>query len=86
MKPALPAILIIACVSSACSVLHGNNEPTIASLGKRPVKLEDTRVASSEVQAISAYRAFLDTGDESDARPQAMRRIADLNLEKEEDP
>ena len=86
MNPALPVILMIACVSSACSVLHGDNAPTIASLGKRPVKLEDTPVSSSEVQAISAYRAFLDTGDESDSRPRAMRRIADLNLEKEELP
>ena len=86
MKPALPAIMIIAALSSACSVLHGDNAATIASLGKRPVKLEDTPVASSEVQAISAYRSFLDSGDESDSRPHAMRRIADLNLEKEELP
>jgi tetratricopeptide (TPR) repeat protein len=71
---------------SGCSMLHGDNAPTIASLGKRPVKLQDTPVSSSEVQAISAYRSFLNTGDESDSRPQAMRRIADLNLEKEELP
>jgi len=86
MKPVLPVILLITSVSSACSILHGDNAPTIASLGKRPVKLADTPVSSSEVQAISAYREFLDTGDESDSRPQAMRRIADLNLEKEELP
>jgi len=86
MKPALPVIVMIAALLSACSVLHGDNEATIASLGKRPVKIEDVPVASSEVQAISAYRSFLDSGDESDARPQAMRRIADLNLEKEELP
>ena len=86
MKPVLPVILMITCASSACSILHGDNAPTIASLGKHPVKLEDTGVTSSEVQAISAYREFLDTGDESDSRPQAMRRIADLNLEKEELP
>ena len=75
MKRTLPAILMIACVCSACSVLHGDNAPTIASLGKHPVKLNDTPVYSSEVQAISAYRSFLDSGDESDSRPQAMRRI-----------
>ncbi len=86
MKPVLPAILIMAALSSACSVLHGDNEPTIASLGKRPVTLEDTPVSASEVQAITAYRSFLDSGDGSDSRPHAMRRIADLNLEKEEVP
>ena len=86
MKSVVPAIMILAALSSACSVLHGDNEPTIASLGKRPVKFEDTTVSASEVQAISAYRSFLDSGDESDSRPHAMRRIADLNLEKEELP
>jgi len=86
VKSVVPAIMILAALSSACSVLHGDNEPTIASLGKRPVKFEDTTVSASEVQAISAYRSFLDSGDESDSRPHAMRRIADLNLEKEELP
>jgi len=86
VKPVLPVMVMMAALSSACSVLHGDNEPTIASLGKRPVKLEDTPVSASEVQAISAYRSFLDSGDESDSRPHAMRRIADLNLEKEELP
>jgi len=86
VKSTLPAIIIIACATSACAVLHGDNAPTIASLGQRPVKLEDTPLSPSEVQAITAYRSFLDTGDESDSRPQAMRRIADLNLEKEELP
>jgi len=86
VKSVVPAIMILAALSSACSVLHGDNEPTIASLGKRPVKFEDTSVSASEVQAISAYRSFLDSGDESDSRPHAMRRIADLNLEKEELP
>jgi len=86
MKYTWPAILLVAAACSACSVLRGDDAPTIASLGKRPVKIEDTPVSSSEVQAISAYRSFLDTGAESDSRPQAMRRIADLNLEKEELP
>jgi tetratricopeptide (TPR) repeat protein len=86
MKRSWPVILLIVAACSACSVLHGDNAPTIASLGKRPVKLDDTPLSSSEVQAISAYRSFLDTGDDSDSRPQAMRRIADLNLEREEMP
>jgi tetratricopeptide (TPR) repeat protein len=86
VKPVLPVIVMMAALSSACSVLHGDNEPTIASLGKRPVKLEDTPVSASDAQAISAYRSFLDNDDESDSRPHAMRRIADLNLEKDELP
>ena len=77
---------LLAVMSCSCSILHDDNAATIASLGKRPVKLQDTAIKSSEARAMSAYRSFLDIGDESDARPQAMRRLADLNLEAEEYP
>jgi TolA-binding protein len=72
---------MLALVSNACSLLHGDNEPTIASLGRDPVRLEDTSIEPSEAQAISAYRQYLETPDESEARPEAMRRVADLTLE-----
>ena len=76
---ALTAVLL-----SGCSILGGgDNAPTIGDLGKRPVKLEDTPITSTEQQAMNAYRDFLATRDESDARPHAMRRLADINLEAE---
>ena len=86
MKALLPAIIITLLSSSGCAMLGGDNQPTIADLGKRPVKLEDVPIAASESQAITAYRDYLKTEDDTDSRPQAMRRIADLNLEKEESP
>ena len=86
MKPLLPAIIVTLFASSGCAMLSGDNQPTIADLGKRPVKLEDAPVAASESQAITAYRDYLKTDDDTDSRPQAMRRIADLNLEKEAYP
>ena len=86
MRVSLPLIIILALQSSACSLLHGDGGPTIASLGKRPVKLDDIPIETSHEQATSAYREFLNTEDTSEARPQAMRRLADINLESEAVP
>jgi len=79
-------MLGITALICGCSLLHNDTAPTIASLGTRPVRLQDTPVEVNEARAMSAYRNFLATGDESGARPLAMRRLADLNLEAEELP
>jgi TolA-binding protein len=69
-----------------CSFLHTDDPPTIASLGQRPLELQDAPIEASESRAIQAYQGFLDTGADSAARPEAMRRLADLKLETEELP
>jgi TolA-binding protein len=86
VKALLPAIIVTRLLTSGCTLLGSDNQPTIADLGKHPVKLEDIPVAPSESRAIAAYRDYLKTEDDTDSRPQAMRRIADLNLEKEMTP
>jgi TolA-binding protein len=86
MKVSFPLVIIFALQSSACSLLNGDKAPTIASLGKHPVKLDDVPIETSHEQATSAYREFLNTKDTSAARPQAMRRLADINLESEAVP
>ena len=69
---------------SGCSIMGGgDNAPTIGDLSKRPVTMSDLPVESSEQEAMSAYRNFLATKDDTDARPHAMRRLADINLEAE---
>lgn len=68
---------------AGCSLMHGGDAPTIADLGKRPVQLEDQPLAADEQQAMNAYQRFLATDDQTEARPQAMRRLADINLEAE---
>ncbi len=68
---------------SGCTAMHRDAEPVIADLGRQPVQLDDTGVESSEQQAMDAYRNYLATGDDTGARPQAMRRLADINLEAE---
>ena len=81
MKYPLPLIITMAVSCSACSILGGDRAPTIASLGKQTDTIKDIPVASSHQQATTAYREFLNTDDQTSARPQAMRRLADINLD-----
>mgnify|MGYP001826048181 CR=1 FL=1 len=83
MNCCLRFLLLVACAVSGCSTFRGDDAPTIGDLSRRPVKLDDVAIEASEQQAMNAYRRFLDTGDQTDARPQAMRRLADINLEAE---
>jgi TolA-binding protein len=82
MRTACITALTVALLSG-CSIMGSDDAPTIGDLSKRPVKLDDTPITSSEQQAMNAYRNFLATRDESEARPHAMRRLADINLEAE---
>ena len=77
----MTALLLL--LLGGCSVLGGDHAPTIGDLSNRPVEMTDTPINSSEKLAMSAYRNFLDTDDDTDARPHAMRRLADINLEAE---
>ena len=86
MKPMRLPVLIPVLLLCGCSFLHTGDPPTIASLGQRPLDLQDTPIDASESRAIRAYQGFLDTGADSEARPEAMRRLADLKLEAEELP
>ena len=81
MKYPVAIILAMTLCSSGCSIFGGGRAPTIASLGKQTDTSADIPVESSYRQATMAYREFLDTNDQTAARPQAMRRLADINLE-----
>lgn len=82
-----PGICLVILSASGCALLAPeDNAPTIADLGTKPVELRDTPIESSNRHAMQAYRSYLQTGDESEARPEAMRRIADLSLEAGEEP
>jgi TolA-binding protein len=81
VKRLLPALLVLLTGLPGCTWLRHEEPRTIADLGARPVRLEDQPLATDEQQAMHAYRDFLATDDQSAARPQAMRRLADINLE-----
>lgn len=81
MKYSIPLIIIMTVSCGACSMLGGDRAPTIASLGKQTDTIKDIPVATGYQQATTAYREFLNTDDQTSARPQAMRRLADINLD-----
>jgi TolA-binding protein len=81
----LPRITIVLLSVSLwnCSLVQTDSAPTIGSLDPHALDLEDTQLESSDQKAMHAYRRFLETDDDSDTRRQAMRRLADINLESE---
>ena len=59
-----------------------DNEPTLKTLAGRQIAVEkDRAVVVSEVQAIDAYRKFLDISPKAPQRAEAMRRIGDLEMD-----
>jgi len=86
---ALAKTLMCVAVLSACSWGHKtqstgtpDNEPTIKSLaGRKVVVNEEDHVASSNAQAIEAYKNFLAIAPKAAQRAEAMRRIGDLEMD-----
>jgi TolA-binding protein len=86
VRPVSCVIALGALLTSACSLLPGDDAPTIASLDRRPAIPEDIHMEAGEVQAMAAYRNFLAVAGDTETRPEAMRRLADLNLDAEPYP
>jgi TolA-binding protein len=65
---------------SGCSgtVRH---KDSIGSLNGRKIELQEPVIEDALEKAMQAYRKFLEEADETEATPEAMRRLADLQLE-----
>ncbi|MEP7303337.1 MAG: tetratricopeptide repeat protein, partial [Caldimonas sp.] len=80
-------VLASAGLLAGCGLFGGqrgtpDNEPTLKTLAGRQVVVEKDRgVVVSEVQAIDAYRKFLDAAPKAAQRSEAMRRIGDLEMD-----
>ena len=77
------AMALVACSSNRR--LPGDNEPTLATLRDRSVAvLADTPQSAVKVadeQTIAAYREFLRAAPDAPQRPEAMRRLGDLEMD-----
>jgi TolA-binding protein len=71
----LAPILVTACASP--------DRYTLAELRSVEPDVTEVRVEKGLDQAILGYRSFLEQAPESSLTPEAMRRLADLKLEKE---
>lgn len=85
MRPA--GSLLAAAVAGALCGCAGqrtgtpDDAPTLRTLAGREVKVApDAGVRGSEEQAIAAYRKFLEIAPKAPQRPEAMRRLGDLEM------
>lgn len=91
MRPSLKTthrltLLASACLLSACGMLRSNKEPpTLATLATQRVAVKPEPVEGiEEAQAIEAYKQFLDSAPQSPQSAEALRRLADLEMDRAE--
>ena len=75
-----------ACLLGACAAPPEAGTGTLRSLEGRQIAVErDAAVDASRAAAIQAYRKFLDAAPRDRMRPEAMRRLGDLEIERARD-
>ena len=81
MRCTRTALLLASALVAACA---GNPDRlTLAELRNVEPDVMEVQVESSLDRAMLGYRKFLEEAPESALTPEAMRRLADLKLEKE---
>src|SRR5262249_6152944 len=75
----LAPALLVGCAAHKKVATHG----TLADLRNVPPDVQETEVNQGLDQAMQNYRRFLEDTPESAMTPEAMRRLADLEVEKQ---
>src|SRR6266567_6831000 len=81
MKRILLLVLAIPAILTACQT--GGSRETIAQLRNMKIEIKEERIEGGLEKAMQSYQRFLDETPESALTPAAMRRLADLKIEKE---
>jgi len=74
----IPAVFLML---TACSTVGSRD--TIATLNNRDMAIEEERIEGGLEKAMSGYQRFLAETPDSDLKPEALRRLADLKIERE---
>ncbi|MGE0081291.1 MAG: tetratricopeptide repeat protein [Thiohalomonadaceae bacterium] len=74
-------VLALLPLLAGCSSLGGRD--TLAQLRHMKIEIEEARIEGGIEKAIASYRRFLEATPESAMTPEAIRRLADLKIEKE---
>src|SRR6476660_9424075 len=84
LRRAIP-IVVVSAFLGGCTAHHkpANTQGTLADLQKVAPDVKDAETKQSVEQAMEHYRKFLDESPETPMTPEAIRRLADLQLEKE---
>ena len=67
---------------AACGTSSVERSDTLSQLDSVPADVEDIYVADSLERAAESYRRYLEETDKSARTPEAMRRLADLQIEQ----
>jgi tetratricopeptide (TPR) repeat protein len=83
LRRAIP-IVVVSAFLGGCTAHHKPpTQGTLADLNKVAPDVKDAETKQSVDQAMEHYRKFLDESPETPMTPEAIRRLADLELEKE---
>jgi tetratricopeptide (TPR) repeat protein len=74
-------ILAMPMILAACSSMSGKD--TIARLHHMQIDIKKERIEGGLDKAMASYKQFLENTPESALTPEALRRLADLKIEKE---
>jgi len=77
LRWSVPALVLLL---GACQTT-GND--TIAQLRNKQIEIKETKIENGSEKAIENYRRFVDQTPDSALKPEAIRRLADLKVERE---
>src|SRR5260370_23708663 len=83
MRPAQAAVLAMLLPMLAACAHQVDRRGTLASLHQVRPDTKEVPVDQGLDRAVQSYRDFLQQAPQSNLAPEAMRRLADLNIEKE---
>jgi TolA-binding protein len=81
MRPSRVALAVASALLVACS--GNSSKDTLATLRDMPADTQDVQVEGGLDSAMLSYQRFLEETPESAQSAEAMRRLADLKIEKE---
>jgi len=81
MKRIRLLVLAIPALLAACQT--GGNRETIAQLRNMKIEIREEAIEGGLAKAMESYQRFLEDTPESALTPAAMRRLADLKIERE---
>jgi tetratricopeptide (TPR) repeat protein len=76
------AFIFLACAGLAACATPVDQSGTLSQLQAVPADVEDIHVADSLERAADSYRRYLEETEVSARTPEAMRRLADLQIEQ----
>src|SRR5205809_920508 len=82
-RRAVPFVLVPVLAAGCAAHRETPTSGTLAELRKVHPDVKEATVDSGLEQAMQGYRRFLDETPETSIRPEAMRRLAALKLEKQ---